>query len=139
MDLLKQELPEHESRQHTETVTLESKSKDMASVLALLPQEREFITEDGLPDSGGTRIQFDETGTAHDYEYGKPIKIGNDVLIASNVVICGGVTIGDGSIIGTGSVVTKDIPAGVIAFGNPCRVHRKITDADSIYLKARRE
>lgn len=48
VDLLKQELPEQESRQHTETVTLESKSKDMASVLALLPQEREFITEDGL-------------------------------------------------------------------------------------------
>ena len=48
VDLLKQELPEHEERQHTETVTLESKKKDMESVLALLPQEREFITEDGL-------------------------------------------------------------------------------------------
>ena len=48
VDLLKQELPEHESRQHSETVALESKSKDMASVLALLPQEREFITDDGL-------------------------------------------------------------------------------------------
>lgn len=47
-DLLKQELPEHESRQHTETVSLESKKKDMESVLALLPQEREFITDDGL-------------------------------------------------------------------------------------------
>lgn len=47
-DLLKQELPEHESRQHTETVSLESAKKDMESVLALLPQEREFITEDGL-------------------------------------------------------------------------------------------
>lgn len=47
-DLLKQELPEQESRQHTETVSLESKSKDMESVLALLPQEREFITDDGL-------------------------------------------------------------------------------------------
>jgi len=47
-DLLKQELPEYEERQHTETVTLESKKKDMESVLALLPQEREFITEDGL-------------------------------------------------------------------------------------------
>ena len=47
-DLLKQELPEVEERQHTETVTLESKKKDMESVLALLPQEREFITEDGL-------------------------------------------------------------------------------------------
>ncbi len=48
IDLLKQELPEHESRQHTETVSVESKKKDMESVLALLPQEREFITGDGL-------------------------------------------------------------------------------------------
>ena len=44
-DLLQQELPEHESRPHTETVSLESKSKDMESVLALLPQEKEFVTE----------------------------------------------------------------------------------------------
>lgn len=48
LDLLKQELPENESRQHTETVSLESKNKDMESVLALLPQEREFVTDDGL-------------------------------------------------------------------------------------------
>ena len=48
IDLLRQELPEVEQRQHTETVSLESKNKDMASVLALLPQEREFITDDGL-------------------------------------------------------------------------------------------
>lgn len=47
-DLLKQELPEVEERQHVETVTLESKKKDMESVLALLPQQREFITDDGL-------------------------------------------------------------------------------------------
>ena len=47
-DLLKQELPENESREHTETVVLESKKKDMESVLALLPQQKEFITEDGL-------------------------------------------------------------------------------------------
>ena len=47
-DLLKQELPENESREHTETVSLESAKKDMESVLTLLPQEREFITEDGL-------------------------------------------------------------------------------------------
>ena len=45
-DLLQQELPEHESRPHTETVSLESKSKDMESVLALLPQEKEFVTDD---------------------------------------------------------------------------------------------
>ena len=47
-DLLKQELPENESRQHTEHVSIESAKKDMESVLALLPQEREFITDDGL-------------------------------------------------------------------------------------------
>ena len=56
-DLLKQELPEYEARQHTETVSLESKSKDMASVLALLPQEREFITDDGL--TGTLTLQLD--------------------------------------------------------------------------------
>lgn len=48
VDLLKQELPENESRQHTETVTLPSKNKDMASVLELLPQQKEFVTDDGL-------------------------------------------------------------------------------------------
>ena len=85
------------------------------------------------------RVQIDENGTAHDYEYGKPIKIGNDVWIASNVTICGGVTIGDGAVIGAGSVVTKDIPSGTIAVGNPCEVKRKITEKDSMYLKAKRE
>jgi len=84
------------------------------------------------------RISVDENGVAHDYEYGKPIKIGNDVWIASNVTICGGVSIGDGSVIGAGSVVTKDIPRGVIAFGNPCKVQRKITEKDSMYLKAKK-
>ena len=57
IDLLKQELPENESRQHVETVTLESKNKDMASVLKLLPQQREFVTSDGL--SGTLTLQLD--------------------------------------------------------------------------------
>ena len=56
-DLLQQELPEYESRQHTETVSLESKSKDMEAVLTLLPQEKEFVTEDGL--SGTLALQLD--------------------------------------------------------------------------------
>ena len=56
-DLLKQDLPEHEERQHTETVSLPSKNKDMASVLALLPQEREFVTDDGL--MGTLTLQLD--------------------------------------------------------------------------------
>ena len=74
----------------------------------------------------------------HDFEYGKPITIGNDVWIAANVTICGGVTIGKGSVIGAGSVVTHDIPEGVIAAGNPCKVIRKITPQDSIYIKSKR-
>ena len=57
VDLLKQEFPENESRQHVETVTLESKNKDMASVLELLPQQREFVTDDGL--SGTLTLQLD--------------------------------------------------------------------------------
>lgn len=56
-DLLKQELPANESRQQTETVSVPSKSKDMGAVLALLPQEREFITEDGL--SGVLTLKLD--------------------------------------------------------------------------------
>ena len=56
-DLLKQELPENESRQHTEHVSIESAKKDMESVLALLPQEREFITDDGL--TGTLTLQLD--------------------------------------------------------------------------------
>lgn len=61
-DLLKQELPEQESRQHTETVTLESKSKDMASVLALLPQEKQFITEDGFTGTLTLRLDTVQVG-----------------------------------------------------------------------------
>lgn len=85
------------------------------------------------------RITIDEDGIAHDYEYGKPIKIGNDVWIASNVTICGGVTIGNGTVIGAGSVVTKDIPSGVLAAGNPCRVIREITANDSMYRKTKKK
>ena len=55
-----------------------------------------------------------------------PVTIGNNVWIAANVTIFPGVTIGDNSVIGAGSVVTKDVPANVIAFGNPCKVQRNI-------------
>ena len=78
---------------------------------------------------------INDKGVATDLEYAKPITIGNNCWLASNVVVCGGVTIGDGCVIGAGSVVTKDIPAGSFAAGNPCRVIRKITEQDSIYLK----
>lgn len=88
---------------------------------SLIPEER--------------RMKVDESGKLIDFEFGKPIYIGNDVWIASNVTICGGVTIGDGSVIGAGSVVTKDIPKGVLAAGNPCKVIRPITKEDSMYRK----
>ena len=55
-------------------------------------------------------------------EFGKPVRIGDHVWIGGNVTILPGVSIGDNSIIGAGSVVTKDIPANVIAVGNPCKV-----------------
>jgi len=59
-------------------------------------------------------------------EFGHPITIGNSVWIGGGVQVLPGVTIGDNSVIGAGSVVTKDIPSGVVAVGNPCRVLREI-------------
>lgn len=66
----------------------------------------------------------------------KPITIGDNVWIGANATVCAGVTIGNGSIIGAGSVVTKDIPEGVVAVGNPCKVIRKITEADKVNIPA---
>ncbi len=63
-------------------------------------------------------------------EYAYPIKVGNNVWIGGNVSVMPGVTIGDNTVIGGGSVVTKNIPSGVVAVGNPCRVLREITEAD---------
>lgn len=63
-------------------------------------------------------------------EYAYPITIGNDVWIGGGVKVMPGVTIGNNVVIGGGSVVVKDIPDGVIAAGNPCRIIRKITGED---------
>ena len=59
-------------------------------------------------------------------ELASPVRIGNRVWVGGGAIICPGVTIGDDTTIGAGSVVVKDIPAGVLAVGNPCRVVRKI-------------
>ena len=72
----------------------------------------------------------------HDLEYAKPITICDNVWLASGVIVNGGVTIGKDSVIGSGSVVTRDIPEGVIAVGNPCRVLRKITDKDRMFKRS---
>ena len=66
-------------------------------------------------------------------EQALPVKIGDNCWIGAKATILPGVTIGEGTVIGAGSVVTKDIPSGVIAAGNPCRVIREITDNNSIY------
>ena len=66
-----------------------------------------------------------------DLEMARPIAIEDSVWIAGNVIINAGVTIKKGSVIGSGSVVTHDIPEGVFAAGNPCRVIRKIDEKEN--------
>lgn len=59
-------------------------------------------------------------------ELGLPVTIGADVWVGGGAIICPNVTIGDGSVIGAGSIVTRSVPAGVFAAGNPCRVIREL-------------
>ena len=61
-------------------------------------------------------------------EFGKPVTIGADVWVGGGAIILPGVRIGSGAVIGAGSVVTRDVPGGVFAAGNPCRVIREITE-----------
>ena len=64
-------------------------------------------------------------------EYAPGITIGDHVWIATGTIVCGGVTVGDGAVIGAGSAVTRDIPAGYLAMGNPCKPIRPIGEGDS--------
>jgi maltose O-acetyltransferase len=59
-------------------------------------------------------------------EFARPVTIGSDVWVGGAAIVCPGVTIGSRSVIGAGSVVTRDIPEGVFAAGNPCRVIRQL-------------
>jgi maltose O-acetyltransferase len=61
-------------------------------------------------------------------EYGRPVEIGSDVWVGGGAIILPGVRIGSRAVIGAGSVVTRDVPEGVLAAGNPCRVIREITE-----------
>ncbi len=81
----------------------------------------------------GPNVQFyaayhplDPVERSSGYEFGGPITVGNRVWIGGGAIILDNVSIGDGSIIGAGSVVTKDVPANVVAVGNPCRVVRSL-------------
>ena len=67
------------------------------------------------------------------YQFNRDIHIGNRVWIGAGVIVLPGITIGDDSVIGAGSIVTKDVPSGVIAVGNPCRVLREIGEKDREY------
>ncbi|WP_343290754.1 sugar O-acetyltransferase [Vibrio harveyi] len=72
-------------------------------------------------------------------QFNIPVHIGNNVWIGANSVVLPGVTIGENSVIGAGSVVTKDIPANVVAVGNPCRVLREIGEHDKeFYFRDRK-
>ena len=67
------------------------------------------------------------------YQYNMSVKIGRNCWIGAGVTIVPGVTIGDNTVIGAGSIVTKDIPANVVAVGNPCKVMRQINEPDKEY------
>jgi maltose O-acetyltransferase len=66
------------------------------------------------------------------WEYGRPITLGDNVWLGGGAIVCPGVTIGDDTVVGAGAVVTRDLPAGVVAFGAPARVHRRIGARDRI-------
>lgn len=68
------------------------------------------------------------------YQYNLPIRIGRNCWLGAGVIVVPGVTVGDDTVIGAGSVVTKDIPANVVAVGNPCRVLRPISEHDKEYF-----
>lgn len=87
-----------------------------------------FIAPNCVFSTAGHAIDAKQRGNG--LEIALPIKVGSNVWIGANVSVLPGVIIGDNTIIGAGSVVNKDIPAGVIAVGNPCRVIREITEAD---------
>lgn len=70
---------------------------------------------------------------AQGYQYNMPVRIGRNCWLGAGVIVMPGVTIGDNTVIGAGSVVTKDIPSGVVAVGNPCRVLREVGQHDREY------
>ncbi|MBQ8294959.1 MAG: sugar O-acetyltransferase [Clostridia bacterium] len=67
------------------------------------------------------------------YQYNKPVRIERNCWLGAGVIVLPGVTIGENTVVGAGSIVTKDLPANVIAVGNPARVLRPISQQDELY------
>lgn len=87
-----------------------------------------FIAPNCIFSTAGHPLDADQRNQGLEYAY--PITVGDNVWIGASVTVLPGVTIGSNTVIGAGSVVNRDIPGGVVAVGNPCRVLRKITEAD---------
>jgi maltose O-acetyltransferase len=66
------------------------------------------------------------------WERAEPITLGDNVWLGGGVIVCPGVTIGDDTVVGAGAVVTRDLPGGVVAYGNPARVQRPIGAGDHV-------
>lgn len=67
------------------------------------------------------------------YQFNLPVRIGRNCWLGAGVIVLPGITIGDNTVVGAGSVVTRDLPSGVVAAGNPCRVLREIGGRDRLY------
>lgn len=67
------------------------------------------------------------------YQFNLPLRIGRNCWLGAGVIVLPGITIGDNTVVGAGSVVTRDLPSGVVAAGNPCRVLREIGERDRLY------
>ena len=87
-----------------------------------------FIAPDCVFSTAGHPLDTEQRNQG--LEIALPITVGNNVWIGTQVSVLPGVTIGNDVVIGAGSVVNRDIPDGVVAAGNPCRVIRKITEED---------
>lgn len=87
-----------------------------------------FIAPDCVFSTAGHPLDTEQRNRG--LEIALPITVGNHVWIGTHVSVLPGVTIGSNTVIGAGSVVNRDIPDGVVAVGNPCRVLRAITEED---------
>ncbi|WP_203623826.1 MULTISPECIES: sugar O-acetyltransferase [unclassified Lacticaseibacillus] len=75
----------------------------------------------------------------HGYQYSAPVHIGNNCWLGAGVTVLSGVTIGANTVVGAGSIVTHDLPANVIAYGDPCKVARPISEHDREYYFKQRK